>query len=364
MVLLGLWTLFTSELTTPLAATPTDALVLEIIRLIFYAIAGIGGVVALTIAYRKQRLGEAAEAREESKLFAEQFAAAADQLSSEQAANRLGGVYAMASLADDWDHGRQKCVNVLCAYLRMPYDPPHLPENATAEQALDYKHARQERQVRHAIFDAIGERLRTEPVEGRTWHHCNFDFSGATIDGGDLHKAVFAGPVSFRKAQFPEGLLFARGAKFLDGILFGGVVINGGAISLFEAEFSDLAQFADMEVTAGSLNFSGAIFRGFTTFRYTRFAGGEVGFGMQFDIDGSRFEGEVHFEEAAFTGTDVSFRGSTIVGGTLDFTSVDDWSHPPQFDDLQGRTPPGILLPAAVDAAALPSQPGGGDEQA
>ena len=29
----------------------------------------------------------------------------------------------MAGLADDWPENRQTCVDVLCAYLRMPYEP-------------------------------------------------------------------------------------------------------------------------------------------------------------------------------------------------------------------------------------------------
>ena len=29
----------------------------------------------------------------------------------------------MAGLADDWKQNRQTCVDVLCAYLRLPYDP-------------------------------------------------------------------------------------------------------------------------------------------------------------------------------------------------------------------------------------------------
>ena len=29
----------------------------------------------------------------------------------------------MAGLADDWPENRQTCVDVLCAYLRLPYDP-------------------------------------------------------------------------------------------------------------------------------------------------------------------------------------------------------------------------------------------------
>src|SRR6202050_1057565 len=53
----------------------------------------------------------------------ERFATAAEQLGSDKPAVRLAGVYAMAGLADDWEENRQTCVDVLCAYLRLPYEP-------------------------------------------------------------------------------------------------------------------------------------------------------------------------------------------------------------------------------------------------
>ncbi len=54
----------------------------------------------------------------------ERFATAAGQLGSDKPPPvRLAGVYAMAGLADDWEENRQTCVDVLCAYLRIPYEP-------------------------------------------------------------------------------------------------------------------------------------------------------------------------------------------------------------------------------------------------
>ncbi|MCW2916132.1 MAG: hypothetical protein JWN52_4200 [Actinomycetia bacterium] len=43
--------------------------------------------------------------------------------------------YAMAGLADDWEQGRQTCVNVLCAYLRLPYAPDPGPGAAAGSCA-------------------------------------------------------------------------------------------------------------------------------------------------------------------------------------------------------------------------------------
>src|SRR5437763_16959200 len=51
----------------------------------------------------------------------ERFATAAGQVGGDKPpAVRLAGVYAMAGLADDWPENRQTCVDLLCAYLRVP----------------------------------------------------------------------------------------------------------------------------------------------------------------------------------------------------------------------------------------------------
>ena len=63
-------------------------------------------------------------AEQRTRTLNERFATAARQLGSDNPPEvRLAGVYAMAGLADDWEDNRQTCVDVLCAYLRMPYEP-------------------------------------------------------------------------------------------------------------------------------------------------------------------------------------------------------------------------------------------------
>jgi hypothetical protein len=53
--------------------------------------------------------------------LAKRYQDAASQLGNANAAIRLAGVYSMARLADDWEHQRQTCVDVLCAYMRMSF---------------------------------------------------------------------------------------------------------------------------------------------------------------------------------------------------------------------------------------------------
>ena len=63
-------------------------------------------------------------AEQRTRTLNERFATAADKLGDDKPpAMRLAGVYAMAGLADDWKKNRQTCIDVLCGYLRMPYEP-------------------------------------------------------------------------------------------------------------------------------------------------------------------------------------------------------------------------------------------------
>ncbi len=68
-------------------------------------------------------------AEQRTRTLNERFATAAEQLGSDKPAVRLAGVHAMAGLADDWEENRHTCIDVLCAYLRMPYEPRWRPES-------------------------------------------------------------------------------------------------------------------------------------------------------------------------------------------------------------------------------------------
>lgn len=95
-----------------------------------FAIAtAIGALVALVVNLRKQDISEtterrlaAGETREIAAAFTDRFRNAAEQLGRPAAPERIAGVYAMAALADEYPDRAQQCVDVLCGYLRLPYD--------------------------------------------------------------------------------------------------------------------------------------------------------------------------------------------------------------------------------------------------
>src|SRR5580693_6873219 len=131
-----------------------------------------------------------------TRAFNERFATAADQLGSDKPAVRLAGVYAMAGLADDWEKNRQTCVDVLCAYLRMPYEPDP-GQDAPEPKRLAFQAARE---VRHTVIRVIADHLRegawgsqpgldfTRAIAARSekgaavsWQGLNFDFTGVVF---------------------------------------------------------------------------------------------------------------------------------------------------------------------------------------
>src|SRR5262245_13821855 len=91
--------------------------------------------------FRKRRLAKNGKIPEQRRgeddrvrVFNRRFATATRRLGHARTAVRLAGVYALAGLADDWQDGRQTCIDELCAYLRMPYEPPPEVGPPAAEQ--------------------------------------------------------------------------------------------------------------------------------------------------------------------------------------------------------------------------------------
>ncbi len=130
-------------------------------------------------AQRKQLDRTLAEQR--TRTLNERFAAAAGQLGNDKpSAVRLAGVYAMAGLADDWPENQQTCVDVLCGYLRMPYEPDP-GQGAPEPERLAF---RASREVRHTVIRVITTHLQKDKYAAESWRGLNFDFTGAVFDGG------------------------------------------------------------------------------------------------------------------------------------------------------------------------------------
>lgn len=141
----------------------------------------------------------------------QRYATAVEQLANEKAAVRLGGVYTLVGLVDEWlddskllsgsskDSDEQKkegqiIINNLCAYIKSPVIKETIPsENHLIRQ--------EEQRIRQAILHEVHVRLSsknfsldTEEHEAGPWSKFTFDFSSAE----------FFYPVDFSNSFFEE----------------------------------------------------------------------------------------------------------------------------------------------------------------
>ncbi|QFZ23826.1 pentapeptide repeat-containing protein [Saccharothrix syringae] len=255
----------------------TTAELLELLKIGLAVVGGLGAVVALAVAYRRQQVSEAAhhiatrqEERERTKFHNERYGAAAEQLGHERFAVRLAGVHAMISLADDWPAQRQICVDVLCAYLRTP-----VPEDDPNEA-----------EVRQVVLTALLEH--EWPNGGAP----TVDLRNARLVDLDMANRVFKGTFIFDNARFGGARTSFEGAEFL------------GRTSFRGAEFTaHRTVFSAASAVRADLDFTGATF-----------AGGSV------DFTHARLsEASVHFERVRVDGTAFDFRGTELSGSTLSF---------------------------------------------
>ncbi|MEU0490808.1 pentapeptide repeat-containing protein [Nocardiopsis sp. NPDC006139] len=396
----------------------------------FAVVAGLGGVALLVIHYRRQRTTEAdavrAEAanvraelaaeREVAKLFTDTFDSASDKLGSEHAAVRLAGVHALARLADDApsEEEVQMVIDVLCAYLRMPYTPrpaepsgqsdfsvfPTVPSTTAVDlgrlRSTEHEDTQREKQkvtqeeyrkrvlefesfqqVRHTIIRIIGNRLR----EDTRWRGKDYDFTGVVFDGGDLYGVHFSGGrVSFAGAVFIGGTVDFDGAKFTDGtvsflgakfsaerVSFAGAVFTGGLVNFHRALFTDgRVSFTGAVFTGGTVDFSGAEFTGGTIdFLGAAFTDGMVDFlGAKFadgwvDFSGAEFTaGMVSFNGVEFTGGWVDFGGAVFTARTMDFSGTKFAAGTVSFEDASGTFPSSLLkaMERGKPGVVLPEQ--------
>ena len=111
-----------------IAGTSDPSVQIDAIRTGLSAAVGTGGAFALLLAFRRQRSTEVSAVHTitdaTERRVTELYTKAADQLGSDKAPVRLAGLYALERLAQDNPSQRQTIVNVICAYLQMPFTPP------------------------------------------------------------------------------------------------------------------------------------------------------------------------------------------------------------------------------------------------
>lgn len=270
--------------TLPRSAAFTTAETLDLLKIALAVVAGFGGVVLLSVNHRRQRFAEKAhelaenlEEREEAKLYNDRFGAAAEQLAHERATVRLAGVYALAGLADDWDAGRQQCVELLVAYLRLAQSEERAPGVG-------------EEEVVGTILRVFRDRLSTQRgVVPGPWSRLDFDFTGMTFTDanfGGLHfngtvtfdgvrfdgeqtsfaNTVFAGVLSCHGTEFAAARTDFRwctfsgrtefvGTRFTGQVDLSGATVNGGDVDFYRCPITDRIDLSLLSVRRGTVRF-------------------------------------------------------------------------------------------------------------
>lgn len=306
---------------------------LDAIRTAGTLVIGTGGAVALLLTARRQRYTELTLVHTDrdatERRITDLYTKAADQLGSEQAPVRLAGLYALERLAHSTVEHRQTMVDVICAYLRMPYTPSQpsasafgsyrspgparrrqarrftdRPSHATpTSRGSRHEQAQQERQVRLTAQDILLRNLRVvaqrrrrrwhrTPPPASSWPGIQLNLSGALLlefslsesqlDYADFTRTQFTGGADFGGVEF-TGRVYFRGAEFTE---FTGRVYFGGA------EFTDWADFG------------GAQFTGVADFR-----------NAQFNSRGTQSTGSTSFRDAKFTDR-IYFEGARVASAT------------------------------------------------
>ncbi|WP_280295413.1 pentapeptide repeat-containing protein [Nocardia abscessus] len=298
------------------AETPNQV---DLTKIALTVTAGVGGAVALVVSYRKQRDQERAR-------FAELFGAAAKQLGDPDVAVRIAGVYAMAGVADEFGAPgrRQQCIDVLCGYLRLPYEPDagadHLVSRSESSEvngvAVErrYQFRQNDREVRRAIVDVIVAHVR--PSAETSWSDRDFDFADAILEDADFRYAVFSG----ERTYFARAVFIGSRATTFEYTKFTGRYVSfrdalfRGVRTLFDDVTFALRDSARTEIRGAGLKFDGAIFSSPVSFHRSVFRGSAVWF------RGTTFRGErTSFAEARFLAERVEFGAATFEGAQVDF---------------------------------------------
>lgn len=292
----------------------------------FAAASALGAIVALVVNVRRQDLQERRQTLETDAAFTDRFREAARQLGAAAPAERIAGVYAMASLTDDYPDRAQQCVDVLCGYLRLPYDPKtdDLDSRTTDRIVADGVTIREstatrpyDTQIRYTIVAVI--RSRTQDATS-PWTGLNYDFTGARLHNLNLSGSQFSsGRVSFNRATFSGEAATLGGATFSGKIVsFERATFSGDVTRFGEATFSgEMVSFERATFASTHVNFARATFSGWVSFSHATFSGEEVTF------NGATFSGlSAAFAEATFSGQRASFFDTTFSSSWVSFAKA------------------------------------------
>lgn len=253
---------------------------------LLYTTGGLLGVITLGETHRKnnqeREKNENDHIRQVHAERRERYATAVEQLANEKAAVRLGGVYTLVGLVDEWlddskllsgsskDSDEQKkegqiIINNLCAYIKSPV----IKETVPSENHLIRL---EEQRIRQAILHEVHVRLSsknfsldTEEHEAGPWSKFTFDFSNAEFFYPvDFSNSFFEEKINFTESVFEKDAMF-KNTKFKGSAIFNSakfMASSANSCASFEnSKFSNKADFSSSVFTM-PLIFKNATFNG------------------------------------------------------------------------------------------------------
>ena len=287
----------------------------------------------------------------------DRYLKAVELLDSAHSYTRLGAVHALVGLADEYladeflsaeeKHTEgQRIVDVLCAYIRSPFELAFRYDELSQDKPIPHGSYRKnyqefsvhraellaEAKVRQQALQEIHRRLRHFPqgdrrsyVEG-LWSGFEYDFSNSVFfypvdmkDSWYQNSVDFSGCTYYASAEF-SGSTYERSAYFYDSTYYDWVFFNNstyfgdaqwsGSTYHDSARFSWSVYYGEVSfhdsVYCGSVFFDQSLYYGEVLF-YSSTYGGEAGF------DGSLYRGSVFVSDSVFDG-EVSLYGSVFCG--------------------------------------------------
>ena len=271
----------------------------------------------------------------------ERYTKAVEQLGDEKAPVRMGGVYTLVGLVDEWleekslsDDERfkegQVIINNLCAYIRSPFTLAshynELSEDAPSLEGI-YKDKKEEFYVDKAILDSeadvrlsiikeIHDRIQVpDKNTPGAWSDFEYDFSGSVFFYSvDLTNSYYTKYVNFSGATY-QGWADFRRSTYQGWANFRESTYQGEA-NFSESTYQGEADFR-RSTYQGEANFSESTYQGWANFRRSTYQGwanfSESTYQGWANFCESTYQGWANFCESTYQG-EADFRRSTYQG--------------------------------------------------
>ena len=283
----------------------------------------------------------------------ERYTKAVEQLGDEKAPVRMGGVYTLVGLVDEWLEEEsiekyedrlkegQVIINNLCAYIRSPFTLASRYDELSKDNPISegiYKDNQQkfysdkaelkaEADVRLSIIKEIHDRIQgPDKNTPGVWSDFEYDFSGSTffypIDltksyykkpgnfsgatyqgGADFSGATYQGGADFRDSSYKGGADF-RGSTYQGGADFSGSTYKGRA-DFTDSTYKGRADFTDSTYKSWAY-FSDSTYKSWAYFSDSTYQGGanfrRSTYQDWADFNGSTYKGWANFTDSTYKG--------------------------------------------------------------